>query len=134
VDRPFRQCLVLLVAVIITAGFEVGGATYQFVESHQWDTGLGAGYSLGVDGIAMVLILLTVVLIPLLLVAGWNDGGERGAPAFIALVLTIESMVLIAVVSLDVLLFYVFFEAMLIPDVLPDRRLRQRRRTITAPR
>jgi len=111
----FVSVLVLLVAVIITAGFEVGGATYQFVESHQWIPAFGAGYSLGVDGIAMVLILLTVVLIPLLLVAGWNDGGERGAPAFIALVLTIESMVLIAVVSLDVLLFYVFFEAMLIP-------------------
>ena len=54
---------------------------------------------------------------PLLLVAGWNDGGERsrGTQAYIALTLTIESMVLISVVSLDVLLFYVFFEAMLIP-------------------
>ena len=107
--------LVLLVAVIITAGFQVGGAHYQLVESHQWIPAFGAGYTLGVDGIALVLILLTTVLIPLLLVAGWDDGGERGAHAFVALVLAIESMVLIAVISLDVLLFYVFFEAMLIP-------------------
>ena len=63
-------------------------------------------------------MLLTTVLIPLLLVAGWNDGGEsnpRGAHAYVALTLAIESMVLISVVALDVLLFYVFFEAMLIP-------------------
>ncbi len=111
----FISVLVLLVAVIITAGFKVGGAPYQLIESHQWIPAFGAGYTLGVDGIAMVLVLLTTVLIPLLLVAGWNDGGERGAPAYIALMLAIESMVLISVVSLDVLLFYVFFEAMLIP-------------------
>ena len=66
----------------------------------------------------MILVLLTAVLIPLLLVAGWNDGGERkhrGVHAYVALTLAIESMVLISVIALDVLLFYVFFEAMLIP-------------------
>src|SRR6185312_14846875 len=70
-----------------------------------------------VDGIAIVLVVLTAVLIPLLLVAGWHDGGERtrGVHAYVALTLAIESMVLISVVALDVLLFYVFFEAMLIP-------------------
>ncbi|MGB9303041.1 MAG: NADH-quinone oxidoreductase subunit M [Mycobacterium sp.] len=126
----------LAVAGIITAGFKVGGATYQFVESHQWIPAFGAGYTLGVDGIAMVLVILTALLVPILLVAGWNDasdaddplrpapprlrspGGERnprGVHAYVALTLAIESMVLISVISLDVLLFYVFFEAMLIP-------------------
>ena len=65
-----------------------------------------------------MLVLLTAVLVPLLLVAGWNDGGERdnrGVHAYVALTLAIESMVLISVIALDVLLFYVFFEAMLIP-------------------
>ena len=97
--------------------FKAGGPTYQFVETHPWIPAFGAGYTLGVDGIAVVLVLLTTVLVPLLLVAGWNDGGERsrGTHAYVALTLTIESMVLISVVSLDVLLFYVFFEAMLIP-------------------
>jgi NADH-quinone oxidoreductase subunit M len=109
--------LTLAVALLITAGFKNGGPTYQFVETHKWIPAFGAGYSLGVDGIAVVLVLLTAVLIPLLLVAGWNDGGERsrGAHAYVALTLAIESMVLISVISLDVLLFYVFFEAMLIP-------------------
>ncbi|OBB87788.1 NADH-quinone oxidoreductase subunit M [Mycobacterium sp. 852002-30065_SCH5024008] len=110
--------LTLAVAIVITLGFKSGGTTYQFVESHSWIPAFGATYSLGVDGIAVVLVLLTAVLIPVLQVAGWNDGGERsprGVHAYVALTLAIESMVLISVVALDVLLFYVFFEAMLIP-------------------
>jgi NADH-quinone oxidoreductase subunit M len=108
---------VLAVSIAIALGFKAGGPTYQFVESHRWIPTFGAGYTLGVDGIALVLVLLTTVLVPFLLLAGWNDGGEkpRGPQAYIALTLTIESMVLISVTSLDVLLFYVFFEAMLIP-------------------
>ncbi|QNI06067.1 NADH-quinone oxidoreductase subunit M [Mycobacterium kubicae] len=109
--------LTLGVAGVITAGFKTGGAPFQFVENHSWIPAFGAGYTLGVDGIAVVLVLLTAVLIPLLLVAGWKDGGERtrGVHAYVALTLAIESMVLISVIALDVLLFYVFFEAMLIP-------------------
>ncbi|WP_197283690.1 NADH-quinone oxidoreductase subunit M [Mycobacterium sp. Marseille-P9652] len=115
--------LTLAVAIVVTAGFKTGGATYQFVESHPWIPAFGAGYTLGVDGIAVVLVLLTAVLIPLLQVAGWNDGDganrsnsrPRAVHAYIALTLAIESMVLVSVVALDVLLFYVFFEAMLVP-------------------
>ena len=82
------------------------------------DTDIRRGYSVGVDGVALVLVLLTTVLVPLLLVAGWNDGGRAATrhAAYVALTCsTVESMVLISVISLDVLLFYVFFEAMLIP-------------------
>ena len=109
--------LTLAVAIVVATGFKTGGAPYQFLEKHPWIPAFGAGYSLGVDGIAIVLVLLTAVLVPLLLVAGWNDGGERsrGVHAYVALTLAIESMVLISVIALDVLLFYVFFEAMLIP-------------------
>ncbi|MCV7315684.1 NADH-quinone oxidoreductase subunit M [Mycolicibacillus parakoreensis] len=110
---------VLALAAVITVGFDSSGsgAAYQFVESHSWIPSFGAGYTLGVDGIAVVLVLLTALLVPILIVAGWNDGGtrRRGVHAYVALTLTVESMVLISLVSLDVLLFYVFFEAMLIP-------------------
>jgi NADH-quinone oxidoreductase subunit M len=140
--RQFAKWLGLAVAVaalalsiLIAVEFKAGGPTYQFTETHRWIPAFGAGYTLGVDGIALVLVLLTTILVPLLLVAGWNDGGDaddplrpapprwrssggersRGTQAYVALTLTIESMVLISVISLDVLLFYVFFEAMLIP-------------------
>src|ERR1700730_17994131 len=108
---------VLALSIALAVEFKAGGPTYQFVESHPWIPAFGAGYTLGVDGIALVLVLLTTILVPFLLVAGWDDGGERsrGTQAYVALTLTIESMVLISLVSLDVLLFYVFFEAMLIP-------------------
>jgi NADH-quinone oxidoreductase subunit M len=116
----FFGILTLAAAIVVTVGFKAGGAPYQFVEKHQWIPAFGAGYTLGVDGIAVVLVLLTAVLIPVLQVAGWNDGDDagergRGVQAYIALTLAIESMVLVSVVALDVLLFYVFFEAMLVP-------------------
>jgi NADH-quinone oxidoreductase subunit M len=127
--------VVLALSIALAVAFKAGGPTYQFTESHPWIPAFGAGYTIGVDGIALMLVLVTTILVPFLLVAGWNDGDDAGDPlrpatarwrspggersrgtqAYVALTLTIESMVLISVISLDVLLFYVFFEAMLIP-------------------
>ncbi len=108
---------VMAVAVALAISFDTGGPQYQFRESHQWIPAFGTGYTLGLDGIALVLVLLTAVLVPLLLVAAWNDAGDRkrAAHTYVALILAVEAMVLISLVALDVLLFYVFFEAMLIP-------------------
>lgn len=116
--------VVAVLAIAVAVRFEPGGPQYQFVESHEWIRSFGAGYTVGVDGIALVLVLLTAVLVPLLLLAGWNDtrttegdGGIAGkAPhAYVALILVVEAMVVLAFTALDILLFYVFFEAMLIP-------------------
>jgi NADH-quinone oxidoreductase subunit M len=108
---------VLVIAVVLATGFDPAGAQYQFVEDHDWIPSFGTGYILGLDGIALALVVLTAVLVPLLIVAGWNDGSDqaRSAHTYMALTLAVEGMVLISLVSLDVLLFYVFFEAMLIP-------------------
>ncbi|MBF6454364.1 NADH-quinone oxidoreductase subunit M [Nocardia cyriacigeorgica] len=111
---------VLVVAVLLATRFEPGGEQFQFVESHSWIPAFGAGYTLGVDGIALVLVLLTTALVPLLIVAGWNDerevgSGRRVAHTYVALTLLVEAMVLMSFLALDILLFYVFFEAMLIP-------------------
>ncbi|CAN5440569.1 NADH-quinone oxidoreductase subunit M [soil metagenome] len=112
---------VLAVAVVLAVRFEPGGQQYQFVEDHEWIPSFGTGYILGVDGIALALVVLTAVLVPLLLLAGWNDTADstalsgRSTHSYIALTLAVEGMVLISLVALDVLLFYVFFEAMLIP-------------------
>ena len=109
--------VVLALAVGLAVEFDPAGAQYQFVEDHQWIPSFGTGYILGLDGIALALVVLTAVLVPLLLVAGWNDGGEqaRSTHTYLALTLAVEGMVLMSLVALDILLFYVFFEAMLIP-------------------
>ncbi|MDX1874458.1 NADH-quinone oxidoreductase subunit M [Mycolicibacterium sp. 120266] len=112
--------VVLAIALVLAVRFDPGGAQFQFVEDRQWIPSFGTGYLLGVDGIALALVVLTAVLVPLLLIAGWNDGGDtsfgtRSTQSYLALTLAVEGMVLISLVALDVLLFYVFFEAMLIP-------------------
>jgi len=109
---------VLGVAVVLAARFDPAGERFQFLETHTWIKSLGTGYLLGVDGIALALVVLTAVLMPLLLLAGWNDAdakGGRGPHAYVALMLACEGMVLLSLVALDVLLFYILFEAMLIP-------------------
>lgn len=112
---------VLALALVLAVRFQPGGAQFQFVENHPWIPSFGTGYILGVDGIALVLVVLTAVLVPLLLIAGWNDADDRpglsgrGTHSYIALTLAVEGMVLMSLVALDILLFYVFFEAMLIP-------------------
>ncbi|MFW0786167.1 NADH-quinone oxidoreductase subunit M [Gordonia sp. CPCC 206044] len=124
---------VFAVGLGLAIGFDrdrggVGAADrYQFTEDHSWIPALGTRYTLGLDGIGLVLVLLTVVLVPLLIVAGWRDadhsgsldhaGGRRqkGVHIYVALTLSVEAMVLMSFVALDILLFYIFFEAMLIP-------------------
>lgn len=113
--------LVLVLTVVLALRFDPAGPQFQFVEDYPWIPTFGTGYILGLDGIALALVVLTAVLVPLLIVAGWNDGGDetrfaaRSTQSYLALTLAVEAMVLISLMALDVLLFYVFFEAMLIP-------------------
>lgn len=112
---------VLGVSIMLAVRFDPAGAQFQFVENHPWIPTFGTGYILGLDGIALALVLLTAVLVPLLMIAGWHDGDDRpglagrGPHSYIALTLAVEGMVLMSLSALDILLFYVFFEAMLIP-------------------
>lgn len=108
----------LAVTAVVAVGFDPAGEQYQFVESRRWIPSFGTGYILGVDGIALALVVLTAVLVPLLIVAGWTDADRsagRSVHTYLALLLVVEGMVFMSLVALDVLLFYVFFEAMLIP-------------------
>lgn len=108
----------LAVTAVVAVGFDPAGEQYQFVESRRWIPSFGTGYILGVDGIALALVVLTAVLVPLLIVAGWTDADRsagRSVHTYLALILVVEGMVFMSLVALDVLLFYVFFEAMLIP-------------------
>lgn len=99
------------------------GNFYQLTERQSWIPDFGVQYELGVDGIAVALIALTALLIPFIILAGWHDadpletGHKRWRPTqgFFALILAVEAMVIISFEATDVFLFYIFFEAMLIP-------------------
>ncbi|WP_036345945.1 NADH-quinone oxidoreductase subunit M [Mycolicibacterium aromaticivorans] len=112
---------VLALSLVLAVRFDPTGQQFQFVENHPWIPSFGTGYILGLDGIALALVVLTAVLVPILLIAGWNDADDRpglsgrASHGYIALMLAVEGMVMMSLVALDILLFYVFFEAMLIP-------------------
>jgi NADH-quinone oxidoreductase subunit M len=111
--------LTLAVVAVVGIGFDTsaGGARFQFTETHEWIRVFGAHYALGVDGIGLTLVLLTAILSPVVIVASWNDGddGRWGANAFFAWMLALEGLAIGVFAATDVFLFYVLFEATLIP-------------------
>jgi NADH-quinone oxidoreductase subunit M len=112
--------LVDLVWVIVMAThFSAAGPTYQFTEEYSWIPQFGVHYALGADGIALVLIGMTAVLMPVVLLASWHDADgpevKRSPKTYFALMLVLDTMLIGTFAATDVFLFYVFFEAMLIP-------------------
>jgi NADH-quinone oxidoreductase subunit M len=107
---PFALSLLVLV------GFEPGEADFQMVERAAWIPPWGIEYHLGVDGVSLFLVLLTTVLTPLVVLASWGDIHRR-VKEFFAFLLVLETGMLGALVALDLFLFYVFWEVMLVPMV-----------------
>jgi NADH-quinone oxidoreductase subunit M len=104
----------------MTAEYDVHKAGFQFVQSTSWIGQFGIRYAVGTDGIGLVLILLVTVLVPVVILASWHDAStaRSKAPstrAFFGLLLVMETMMIGVFAATDVFLFYVFFEAMLIP-------------------
>jgi NADH-quinone oxidoreductase subunit M len=95
-------------------GFDTTTAAMQFVERAPWIGGINAWYYLGVDGIAMPLVLRTSFITPLVVVAAWTVIEKKPAQYFAAF-LIMEGLMIGVFSALDALLFYVFWEAMLIP-------------------
>jgi len=144
-DRAARYLLVKRLALLfslITLGltiammvsFSPNGPEFQFTQTYQWIPQFGVHYAVGVDGIALVLIGMTAVLMPVVVLASWHDAdppatadeagpGEaaalgsprRSVKTYFVLLLVLETMMVGAFAATDVFLFYVFFEAMLIP-------------------
>jgi NADH-quinone oxidoreductase subunit M len=111
--------LVLTIAMCVQ--FQQGQEGFQFGQKYSWISAFGVSYAVGVDGIALVLIALSAVLVPVVVLASWDEvdelhaAGRRSAGTFFALLLTLQAAMVGVFASLDVFLFYVFFEAMLIP-------------------
>ena len=106
-----------LVSLAILRFFDTTQSGYQLVFDVEWIPGLGAHFKTGVDGISVFLVLLTTFLMPLTLL-GTGKGIEKHVREFIAAMLVLEAGMIGAFVSLDVFLFYVFWEVMLIPMYL----------------
>ena len=106
-----------LVSLPLYAAFDPSTASYQFVEARAWMPTLGITYHLGVDGISLLLVLLTTFLMPLTLLASWTAIETRWKE-FAVTMLLLETGMLGVFVALDLFLFYVFWEAMLVPMYL----------------
>ncbi len=105
---PFVLSLLMLLA------FNPADPGYQMTAKVAWIPAFGISYSLGVDGISLFLVLLTTFLMPLVILAGWGDIHKR-IKEYMILMLLMETAMLGAFVALDLFLFYVFWEAMLVP-------------------
>ncbi len=111
--------LVTLGAVIAMALQFEGNSTeqFQFAESYSWIPAFGINFSLGIDGIALVLIALAATLVPVVILGGWTEAAnaQGSVKGYFALILVLETLMIGVFAATDVFLFYVFFEAMLIP-------------------
>ena len=123
-DSPYGRRNILNVALLTTvftfvlslfiwAGFDYSNPGFQMVEKHDW-LGTGISYHLGVDGISMLFVILLTFLMPFCVLASWQSVEKRLKEYMIAFLL-LEVFMVGVFVSLDIVLFYVFFEAGLIP-------------------
>ena len=111
----FGVSLVTFVASLgLWVGFDPAVAGYQFAAQVPWIEAFGISYAVGIDGIALTLIVLTTFLMPLTLLGAWTAVSKR-VKEFVIACLLLETGMLGAFIALDLFLFYVFWEAMLIP-------------------
>jgi NADH-quinone oxidoreductase subunit M len=106
--------LTLIFSVPLYTSFKIGTAAMQFVERSPWISTIHSEYYLGVDGISMPLILLTTFTTVLIVIASWSNIEKRVAQYFAAF-LILEGLMIGVFAALDGVLFYVFWEAMLLP-------------------
>ncbi|GAA3524377.1 NADH-quinone oxidoreductase subunit M [Aeromicrobium panaciterrae] len=109
--------ITLAMSLIALAQYDLDAGGYQLTEKHEWIKAFGAWYAVGVNGIGITLILLTTILTPIVILAAWDDRlpDPKNTSAYFAWMLAVEGLALGAFMATDAFLFYVFFEATLIP-------------------
>ncbi|MGC4937738.1 NADH-quinone oxidoreductase subunit M [Kribbella sp. DT2] len=108
--------LTLVLTLVIAVGYHQNGAA-DYEETHTWIGAFGAHFALGLDGVGLVLLVLTALLTPIVQLASWNDAksGRWSEKSFFVWLLVLEALSLGVFAATDVFLFYVLFEATLIP-------------------
>lgn len=110
-------CLTFFASIYLWLGFDTSTADFQFVEKHAWFRGMNISYHLGIDGISLFMVLLTTFLMPLCILCSW-ESIEKRVRAFMVSFLLLEAFVIGVFCALDAVMFYIFFEGMLIPMYL----------------
>ncbi|NBO19427.1 MAG: NADH-quinone oxidoreductase subunit M, partial [Proteobacteria bacterium] len=113
----FTTVVTFAASLLCWVGFDATTAEFQFVEKHAWFDGLNIFYYLGIDGISLFMVLLTTFLMPICILCSWKSI-EKRVRAFMVNFLILEAFVIGVFCALDALMFYVFFEGMLIPMYL----------------
>ncbi|SUE43815.1 NADH-quinone oxidoreductase subunit M [Roseomonas gilardii] len=113
----WTSLIVLALSLLLWFRFDTASAAYQFEEQLRWLPEFGLGYHMGVDGISVLFVLLSTVLTPLCILASWESVQNRVREYMVAFLL-LETMMVGMFSSLDIVLFYVFFEGVLIPMFL----------------
>ncbi|HBH29355.1 MAG: NADH-quinone oxidoreductase subunit M [Desulfofustis sp. PB-SRB1] len=109
--------LVALLSIALVIGFDNSTAAFQFGESYRWIPSLDINYTVGVDGISILLVVMTALIMPFCVLASWSYIKKRVKPFMICL-LIMETAMIGVFVALDFVLFYILWEAMLIPMYL----------------
>ncbi len=109
--------LTLIMSLALLSRFDIDSGGYQLTENYEWIGALGVHWALGVNGIGLTMIFLTTVLMPIVLVASWRDKEDdpQRTNAYFAWMLVLEALAIGVFAATDVFLFYVLFEATLIP-------------------
>ncbi len=113
----FSSLFVLAFGIFTYQNYDATITDFQFVENYEWLASLGINYHLGIDGISLYFVMLSVFLTPICILASWTSVKKRVKEYMIAF-LVLESFMIGTFVALDSILFYVFFEAVLIPMFL----------------
>jgi len=109
--------LIAIVSIFLATGFDKSITGMQYIQSNTWIAAFNINFALGIDGISLVLILLSTILVPIVILATWHESdlGRWSSKSFYILILVLETLMIGVFAATDLFLFYVFFEAMLIP-------------------
>ncbi len=113
----WTSLIIFLISLVLWTRFDLREPSYQFTESADWLPAYGVGYRMGVDGISVLFVLLSTALTPICILASW-DSVKMRVREYMAAFLILETMMVGMFSAADFLLFYVFFEGVLIPMYL----------------
>ena len=109
--------ITFLFSVLLWIGFDSFISKFQFITKIQWLSSLNINFILGVDGVSLLFVVLTTLIFPICILSSWRNI-KKNLKEYMILLLIMESLLIIVFTILDLLLFYVFFESILIPMFL----------------